>query len=114
MYQRAHVRLYMSLSVSLSMFMGVGVHVSTSASHATLISAFLGLYPTHHGGGCIFGQKRQLAPGCALYMGRPLPDPCSAPREPRVPSLGAAPADAPEGPPISKGALVPAWPPHGT
>lgn len=68
MYQRAHVRLYMSLSVSLSMFMGVGVHVSTSASHATLISAFLGLYPAHHGGGgYIWAEKAIGSRMCPVY-----------------------------------------------
>lgn len=61
--------LYMSWSVSLSMFMGLCKCVSMSACHATLISAFLGLYPAHHRG-VYLGRKGHLAPGCALYRGK--------------------------------------------
>lgn len=50
--------------------MGLCKHVSMSTSQATLISAFLGLYPAHHRG-VYLGRKRQLAPGCALTLGVP-------------------------------------------
>lgn len=53
----------------LKMSLGLGLHMSMSASHATLIPAFLGLYPAYQGGGYL-GRKGHFTPGCALYMGR--------------------------------------------
>lgn len=44
----AFVSLYTPLTVSLSVFMGHCMGVSMGASHATLTSAFLGLYSAHH------------------------------------------------------------------